>query len=616
MWAMIGRVGALFMRLIGVNRRCVLVIFLASLLGACGGGSSAGITNNDTSRSVTSSAARSSVVSSQEITSSIASSSPAVSSIANVTSMSSVVSSASSFSHSSESTSIGVTSSLPASITLNGKITYDFVPHKSNGNGLDYAALSARAGRGLVVELLDINDVIIATDISANDGSYSFEVAYNAVVKVRVKAQILNREVPTWDFKVTDNTNNNRLYAMAGTALAVTEATAVRNLHAASGWTGDAYGNSRVAAPFAILDSVLVGVERVVEAGNTRAFPPLELRWSSANNTADGELELGEIATSFYGGDAIYILGSEDDDTDEYDPHVILHEWGHYLEAEFSRSDSIGGDHTSSDKLDMRVAMSEGFANAFSAMMLDDPVYRDTSGATQNDGFQINVNRINNPTRGWYSEASVQSVLYNFYVSDLNKVARDFSGIFTVFTNPDYLFNDALISIYVFAEQLRASFPAQAANFNDLLLGQNIEITNRFGEAESNSGGYAAALPIYKMLPLDNSQINVCSSNVVGAYNKIGVAQFLLINVTSPGNYTISAQEASPDSGLSDPDFYLYRRGNLLALAESSRVDDESFTHNLLSGLYVLELVDARVVDAETLGEITACFSVSALRVN
>lgn len=621
MWTMIEQFGALFLQPTKANGLRVLVISLIALLGACGGGGSSNTANNNTSRSVVSSAVLSSAVASLEVTSSIANSSPAnssiaVSSVTNVASISSVVSSVVSSSGSSEFSSIGAASSLSASITLSGNITYDFIPHKSNGNGLDYAALSARAGRGLVVELLDANEVIIAADISDNDGNYSFDVERNKVVKVRVKAQILNREVPAWDFKVTDNTNNNRLYAMVGSALAATEATAVRHLHAASGWTGDTYGAPRVAAPFAILDSVLVGVERVVAAGNNSAFPPLELRWSSENNTADGELELGEIATSFYGGNAIYILGSEDDDTDEYDRHVILHEWGHYLEAEFSRSDSIGGDHTSSDKLDMRVAMSEGFANAFSAMMLDDPIYRDTSGIEQNDGFQIDVSRINNTTRGWYSEASVQSVIYNFYRSDLNKVARNFSDIFTVFTEPNYLFSDALLSIYVFAEQLRASFPAQAANFNSLLLGQNIEITNRFGDGESNSGGYAAALPIYKILPLDNSQVNLCSSNTVGTYNKIGVAQFLLLNVASAGNYTLSVQETIPDSGVSDPDLYLYRRGNLIALAESSRVDGESLTHNLSPGIYVLELADARAVDSETLEEITACFSVSALRVN
>jgi hypothetical protein len=32
--------------------------------------------------------------------------------------------------------------------------------------------------------------------------------------------------------------------------------------------------------------------------------------------------------------------------TDEYDDHVIIHEWGYCFEDKFSRSDSIGGNHS------------------------------------------------------------------------------------------------------------------------------------------------------------------------------------------------------------------------------------------------------------------------------
>ena len=54
--------------------------------------------------------------------------------------------------------------------------------------------------------------------------------------------------------------------------------------------------------------------------------------------------------------------------TDEYDDHVVVHEWAHYFEANFSRSDSIGGDHASDNVLDIRLAFGEGFGNAYSAM--------------------------------------------------------------------------------------------------------------------------------------------------------------------------------------------------------------------------------------------------------
>lgn len=507
-------------------------------------------------------------------------------------------------------------SSIAGVISLSGKVTYDLVPHNDNQFGLNYSATTISAGRGLVIELLDSNNLILATTNSDNFGNYHFSVERNKLVKVRVKAQLLSAHSPTWNFKVTDNTNGNNVYAMDGSLVAMSEATAMRNLHAPSGWTGTGYTQPRVAAPFAILDSVLLGVEKVMATGNSIDFPSLELRWSLNNKAADGDLVLGEIGTSFYSGSAIYILGDENNDTDEYDSHVILHEWGHYLESVFSRSDSIGGDHVYGDKLDMRVAMSEGFANAFSAMMLDDPNYRDASGMQQADGFTNNVSRKNHTVRGWYSEASVQSILYNFYTSNNGKMARDFTDIFKVLNSTGYVTNTAMTSIYVFADVLRNLIPAQVANFNVLLLEQNIETTNALGEDESNSGGYTGSLPIYKPLPLNNTPVNVCSTNRFGAYNKLAVAQFLLLEVAASGTYQISVQEGVDDTGDSDPDIYLYRRGNLLDFAEGAQVDQESLSRFLSVGTYVLELVDDRAMDVENTDDITACFDVRAQRLN
>ena len=340
------------------------------------------------------------------------------------------------------------------------------------------------------------------------------------------------------------------------------------------------------------------------------------MRWSSKNKPADGDLTLGEIGTSFFWGDAIYILGDENNDTDEYDRHVLLHEWGHYVEASFSRSDSIGGDHSQDEKLDMRVAMSEGFANAFSAMMLDDVNYRDSSGMQQGDGFFNNISLKNNSVRGWYSEASVQSVLYNFYASNSGKTAKNFSDIFQIINAVNYVDSASLISIYTFADQLRTKIPDQVTNFNNLLVEQNIEITNEYGAGESNSGGYVASLPVYKNLSLNNVPMNICSTNRFGSYNKLATSQYLLISVTASGTYKFTAVEAGDDSGSSDPDLYLFRHGSLIGIAEDPTVDQESVSRFLSAGIYVLEVADARVKDMNEDDQITACFDVSAQLLN
>lgn len=505
---------------------------------------------------------------------------------------------------------------LSANVSISGKVSYDFVPHNSNGLGLNYSATTTKPGRGLSIELLDANNVVLATATSDNTGHYSAEIQRDAMVKVRVKAQLLKTQSPGWDFKVIDNTSDDALYVMEGSLTAATEATAVRNLHAGSGWTGAGYTEPRVAAPFAILDAVLLAAQRMNAAANSKDFPALEIAWSSKNNTANGDTTLGEIGTSFFSGTRLYILGDENNDTDEYDRNVVLHEFGHYVEAHFSRSDSIGGDHPLNAKVDFRVAMSEAVASAFSAMMLDEPVYSDTNGSEQKAGFVVNVSRNDHAIRGWYSEASILSVLYNFYTSSNGKTARDFTPVFSVLSSDSFVASSAMTSIFTFYDALKDQQPSQVITFSELLMEQNIQATDAFATDETNDGGYAANLPVYKILADDTTPTTVCNTNRFGTYNKLGVTQFLRIDVASAATYRISVQETSADSGDSDPDIYLHRKGQLVGLGESSLVDEETLEQFLQQDTYVIEVVDFRLADSQSNDEITACFNVSAQRID
>lgn len=494
-------------------------------------------------------------------------------------------------------------------VIISGRITYDFIPHNNNFIGLDYDNIETRPARAVQVELRNSNNSVLDTSVTDGDGNYNLYATKNTRVRVRVKAQLLKTLTPSWNFSVRDNTNNNSLYVMDGSLVSSGDTDSVRNLHAASGWTGSAYTQTRVAAPFAILDGIYSGVEALNQAGNNKNFPPLDLRWSSKNKTADGNTNLGEIGTSYFSGDAIYILGDKNNDTDEYDAHVILHEWGHYIESAFSRTDSIGGDHLADDKLDMRVAMSEGFSNAFSAIMLDDAAYRDSLGDDQADGFWFDVAEKNSTVRGWYSEASVQSILYNYYFSDQGKIPKVFSDLWQVFGSENYIDSESFTSIYLFSAKAKALQPAHVDLLNDLLAEQNILANDEFGTGESNSGGYAATLPVYKNISANNSAVNVCSSNRFGVANKLGVAQFLKISATS-GVYRIIAEKTSGDVGNSDPDIYIYKQGVLQASADDVAIDAESLMTSLDAGTYIIEILDAKNLNANA-NTITRCFDVS-----
>ena len=496
------------------------------------------------------------------------------------------------------------------SMILSGIITYDYVPHNTNNVGLHYSEVEQRPVRGTVVELVDELGQLKASTLTANDGSYSFSVQKNVLVKVRVKAQLVNEASPTWDFKVTDNTSNNALYVLDGALVATTTLSAKRNLHASSGWDGIAYSAPRAAAPFAILDSIFVGVGRIVSAGNKQNLSPLELRWSTKNSAAEGDVTTGEIGTSFFDGSAIYILGDANNDTDEYDPHVLLHEWGHYIEKELFRSDSIGGDHSDGQLLDFRVAMSEGFANAFAGMMIDKVIYADASGIAQTSGFSFSIGRKNRVNKGYFSEGSVGSVLYNYYASSINKTANDFFPIFTILNSAPYSASDSFASVFLFQSQLKSRVPEHASLFSSLMQEQNIFGTDEYASDESNNGGLSITLPVYKSLVVNGAAINVCSAADYGKYNKLGNSQFLKLNIAQTGVYNIRANKSGGANTISKPEFILYQKGRAIAHVESMLNDNVTGNLNISRGNYVLEFYDLNNHDSDNTDENMTCFNV------
>ena len=108
------------------------------------------------------------------------------------------------------------------------------------------------------------------------------------------------------------------------------------------------------------------------------------------------------------GNQHIALLADLTEDTDEFDQHVIAHEFGHYIEFNFSRADNIGGAHGLGDKLDPRVAFGEGFGYAFAAIVLNDPVARDSFVDGTDAGLRAasTSRRIRRPIRSAHRTAT------------------------------------------------------------------------------------------------------------------------------------------------------------------------------------------------------------------
>lgn len=502
-------------------------------------------------------------------------------------------------------------------VKISGQVSYDRVPHTFE-SGLDYANTISLPIRGAVVEAIDANGQVLASTISAPDGSYSLSVNSGTQARLQVKAQLLSSGSQQWNFQVTDNTQGNALYALQG-SLASTGSSdeQTRDIHAPHGWTGQSYGAARSAAPFAILDSVYTATQTFAAIDPDIKFPALELRWSAENSATIGDRSLGQIGTSAYfpneDGGVIYVLGQENRDTDEYDPHVILHEWGHYFEHKMSRTDSIGGYHSLNDRLDARVAFSEGWSNALAAILIGDPIYRDSSGAQQSSGFLYNLESSAVVNPGWFNEASIGSIIYDVYddASDgFDGISAGLGPLYDVLRSGSYKDSTVFTTVFALADGLRSGGQIDSAELDRLLTSHGISGNGPNGNGESNSGAIRSALPVYKEVVPNGAPIELCSIDDAGVFNKLGNRDFIFFDLATDANVEISVSKTSGAEDR-DPDFNIWKSDQRLHTSDSEIVDRESFKGALSAGAYILETYDYKNISGAAAERGDSCYELS-----
>ncbi len=400
---------------------------------------------------------------------------------------------------------------IKGTVTVSGVVSY--TTYRTDPVfGLDYGRPLEKPIRAAMIELQNGSGTVLASGNTTATGGYSFTVPANSSFKLVIKAALgENPAVP--DTQVVDNTRGDGL-AMYALFLSGTTGTKdiVRNFNADSGWDGSAYSGERAAAPFAILDTIYQAQQFVLAADSGISFPPLLVNWSKNNKPVmPVDIARGDIKDSHYNPENgnLYLLGAENLDTDEYDAHVILHEWGHYLLDNFSRSDSLGGVHTIGDILDPTVAFDEGFSNAISAMILNDPIYIDTRGRNQSEFISVmnieadsvgdsEVNSAGILLDGPYSEASIQELLYDLFdsgITDDDTIELGFTPLYQVLVNGQRT-TSAYTSIYSFFYYLKQAYPELSDAIADLALAENIGAGDEYQDT---------AYPLYTTIPIDTS---------------------------------------------------------------------------------------------------------------
>lgn len=500
----------------------------------------------------------------------------------------------------SETFTVTVTAPTSNKVLISGNATFDFVPHNTSTNGLDYANTSAKPIRGATIQLVDGSNAVLQAAVTDDSGNYSFEVDPSENVRVRILSEIVSTTGAMWDVKVVNSGNN--IYALQGTLTSSGTVDSTRDLHADSGWGGTSYTTTRQAAPFAILDPLYTTVNKFAAVDPDINFPRLFVDWAPSNNQG-----------SFYTGGRVTLLGDENNDTDEYDAHVVVHEWGHYFEDVLSRADSLGGPHTGGDRLDPRVAFGEGWGYAIAAMILEDPNARDSGGVRQANGFNIPVDRNSNVNPGWFSEATVQSVLYDLFDADpdgADNVESGLGPIYETLTSSSYLNSPYFTTIFLFADEYRQQQSATSAGLDALLTDQDVNGTGPNGASETNDGGISSTVPVYKQVTSGGSAVEICSVNDAGTQNKLANTIFLEFTPPTSRTYTLTMSRTSGANDR-DPDFYLFENGVRVRIAESGVANTETWSGALTGGVkYVIDARDWNNIGGSPSGD--ACYNFTA----
>lgn len=556
----------------------------------------------------------------------------------------------------SDTDSIDVTVQEPLPmVTISGILQYEFVPPKNNCNGLDYNAVESRPIRQATVQLLDDETKnVLDSAVSDDLGQYSVTVDASTDVIIRVRAESVRAGNPSWNVQVRNNVDTDSppaplderpIYVMDSSVIDSGVANQTLNLTATTGWGGSSYTEARVSGPFAILDVIYDSMLLITDVDPNVNFGAMDAFWSPDNSLTNGDIALGELGTSFYNGNRqLFLVGLDGEDTDEFDDHIVAHEWTHFFEDNLARSDSTGGPHGGGDSLDMRLAFGEGFANAMSAMILDNPVYCDTNGANNNSGFDIDMEQDYGYREGWFNESSVEELVYDLWDTNSDGDDNDsvgFAPIYDVMVGPQAT-TPAFTSIFSFATYLKDQGTGKNSFINSLLLAEDITSdVDIWGSMETNAGALAGVsadvLPVYTDLTLGNTT-NICVNSGYDGFgdgNKLAEKRYLKLDLASNSAVTfemIANPAPTDDTGEefddgSDPDVYVFQNGQYIAWGESATADSETINpgsgstnsavyapSSYTAGTYVVEISDWRMVDAEIPAEYPerVCFDFTA----
>jgi len=241
-------------------------------------------------------------------------------------------------------------------VVASGDVTWEDIVVTADG----YGARNTRPARQVPVELVRASDDLVLASGRTDEQGHYLLMALN-----RGTPEVYLRALTRWSgdnrasVQVTDHGRSPRVYAQASAPVAPGHGGDLAlDLHVAA--------DEGVAGAFNIVDVVTDGVHALHAHLPPPNWDALSVRWAPGVALACG---------SCFSGREIFLGGGEED-PDEFDDSIILHELGHFVASQISRDDSPGGAHDGT-RADPRLAWSEGWATFFATWSRSDPVYLD-----------------------------------------------------------------------------------------------------------------------------------------------------------------------------------------------------------------------------------------------
>ncbi len=335
---------------------------------------------------------------------------------------------------------------------------------------------------------------------------------------------------------------------------------------------------------------------------------------------------VGSSGVSYYlpGRNQLFILGGSSgnyvtSDTDHFDDTIVLHEYGHFIEDKYAKTNSPGGFHDADSIVDPRLAWSEGWATFFALSVQKSSRYIDTSGI--NFMYLIDHDLEPHPStasprdipqragEGNFREFSIVRALWDIvdpYTFDSVTVAStdgggdsvdaDFKELWTVFAGTNqFKSNNNHFRDYGLFMKLHAALGDAAKTDFSAIFARELQREDRLDYAAQDNVGSCADISIATSFA-PTSPGAFSSSDIFGSND------FYQIN-HSGGTLTVNLTYDDDSNGATDPsvdlDFFIYkesyRYGDISSIVgSSSSTNDggiESTSVSLNSGVYLLNIM-------------------------